>query len=45
MKKIIAAMLIAVLSLSCAALAATYTDPDRDFTFEYDDAADRKSVV
>lgn len=39
MKKIIAAMLIAVLSLSCAALAATYTDPDRDFTFEYDDAA------
>lgn len=39
MKKLTAALLAALLLLgSVAAFAATYTDPDGDFTFEYDDA-------
>ena len=39
MKKLIALLTLAALALSCtAALAATYTDPDGDITFDYDEA-------
>ena len=40
MKKLIAVLMAAVLALGLcsAAYAATYTDRDRDLTFEYDDA-------
>ena len=38
MKKIIAILIAAILALSATAFAATYTNRDRDMTFEYDDA-------
>lgn len=38
MKKLLAMFVIAALALTGAALAATYTDPERDLTFDYDDS-------
>ncbi len=37
MKKLLAVLLIALLALPGGAFAATYTDRDRDMTFEYDE--------
>ena len=37
MKKIIAVLLVAMLAMSASALAATYTYPDCDFTFDYNE--------
>ncbi len=38
MKKLFAALLAALLALSCTAFAATYVDRDKDLTFEYDES-------
>ena len=37
MKKIVAILIAAILAMSTGALAATYTYPDCDFTFEYNE--------
>ena len=37
MKKIFAILLACILAMSAGALAATYTYPDCDFTFDYNE--------